>query len=87
MYLSNAKSGTTSTKTYLFNFEFGTPLTVHFEPPRDINPEAMAHALQPSGVFRSIPNLPKRLKTLREALRLVTARHPSARAVSSFRYL
>jgi Sulfotransferase family len=87
VYLGNAKSGTTSTKTFLFHLEFGAPVTVHFEPPRDINPDGIAHAMQRAGVFRSISNLPKGLKTLREALRLVTARHPSSRAVSSFRYL
>lgn len=87
VYLGNAKTGTTSTKSFLFQLEFGAPLTVHFEPPRDINPDGIAHAMARSGVFRSLPNMPKGLKTLREALRLVTARHPSSRAVSSFRYL
>lgn len=86
-YVNNAKTGTSSTKRFLFHLEFGVPLTVNFEPLVDINADAVSHALSRAGVFRTLPHIVSGLLVLKNALRLATARHPVLRAMSSFNYL
>ena len=86
-YANNAKSGTSSTKRFLFHLEFGVPLSVNFEPLIDINADAVSHALSRSGVFRTLPHVVGGLNVLNKAFRITTARHPVARAVSSFNYI
>lgn len=87
VYAGNGKTGTSSTKRFLFELEFGVPLTVHLEADHDINPDAQSHMLARAGVFRPLIAMPDGLATMDKALRLTTARHPVARALSSFRYL
>ena len=86
-FVGNAKTGTSSTKRFLFQLEFGVALSVNFEPLIDINTDAVSHALARSGVFRTLPNIASGLSELKKALRLATARHPVARAMSSFNYI
>ena len=86
-FIGNAKCGTSSVKRFLFHLEFGVPLTVSFLSPTDINPDAVSHALTRSGVFRTLPNLRGGLNFLPQTLRLAIARHPVARALSSFTYI
>jgi hypothetical protein len=86
-YIGNAKTGTSSTKRFLFQLEFGVPLSVSYEPRIDVNTDAVSHALARSGVFRALPNIASGLNALNKSLRLATARHPVARALSSFNYL
>jgi len=87
LYAGNGKSGTTSTKRFLFELEFGIPLTVHLVAEHDINSDAQSHMLAKAGIFRPLTALPDAIKVFNTALRITTARHPVARALSSFRYL
>lgn len=86
-YAGNGKSGTTSTKRFLFELEFGVPLTVNLTAEHDINSDVLPHMISAAGVFRSLVLIPNPLESLQEAFRITTARHPVARAISSFRYL
>lgn len=86
-FVGNAKTGSSSIKRFLFLLEFGIPLTVSFDSPSDINPDAVSHALTRAGVFRTLSSIPSGLMLLSRALRLATSRHPVARAISSFNYI
>ncbi|NBE06539.1 sulfotransferase family 2 domain-containing protein [Paragemmobacter ruber] len=87
-FLNNGKAATSAARRFLFQIEFGTPLTTAWDVPQDINPDSVVHNLQgPSGVLRALIALPDPIETLGRSLRLVTVRHPVARAVSAFEYL
>ncbi len=86
-FVGNAKTGSSSIKRFLFMLEFGMPLTVSFESPSDINPDAVSHALTRAGVFRALPSIPSGLMLMSRALRLAASRHPVSRAISSFNYI
>ena len=63
------------------------PLSVNFAPLIDINTDAVSHALSRSGVFRTLPHVGSGLNVHAGAFRITTARHPVARALSSFNYI
>ena len=86
-YTANNKCGTTTTKRLLFELEFGVPLTVEQDAVDDINKDIVPHKLMPAHIFRFMSVLPRAPEALNAALRLVTVRHPLARAVSAFHYL
>lgn len=82
----NSKAGTTTVKRALFQLEFGVALTVEVQA-EDLNDDHVPHLLPRAGVFRTLSNLPSALQVLGKALRLTMARHPTARAISSFLYI
>lgn len=86
-YCGNGKSGTSSTKRFLFELEFATPLTAGLKLTSDINPDVAAHHLATADVFRPVSFMGKGLDAINNTLRLTTVRHPAARAVSAFLYL
>lgn len=86
-FLNNGKAGTSSARRFLFQLEFGVPLTVAWDVPHDINPDGVVHSLQGAGVFRPALALPAPLLRLDSALRLATVRHPVSRAISAFEYI
>ncbi|WP_347311280.1 sulfotransferase family 2 domain-containing protein [Defluviimonas sp. SAOS-178_SWC] len=87
-FLNNGKAGTSSARRFLFELEFGAPLTVHWNVRHDINPDSVVHYLQgETGVLRAAVALSTPFATLDAALRLTTVRHPLTRAVSAFEYL
>jgi hypothetical protein len=86
-YCGSGKTGTSSTKRFLFELEFGHPLTVSLRRDADMNSDPVPHALSKAGVFRPVLQIANGLAVMRRALRLTTARHPTARALSSFTYL
>lgn len=86
-YNANGKTGTSSTKRFLFELEFGVPLTVEYISQLDINPDNVAHRLVNAGVFRSLLNIPRGHQLLPDCLRLTTVRSPEKRAISAFLYL
>lgn len=87
-FLNNGKAGTSSARRFLFELEFGVPLTAAWDVPQDINPDAVVHNLQgPSGLLRGAIALPDMMGAVEGALRLVTVRHPTARALSAFEYV
>ena len=86
-FLSNGKSGTSSTQHFLFQLEFGVPLTVALDHPDDVNPDAAVHRLHQANVLRKVIDLPQGIAVLPDLLRLVTVRHPGDRALSAFFYL
>lgn len=87
-FLNNGKAGSSSARRFLFELEFGVPLTVAWDVPQDINSDAVVHNMQgSSGILRQAVALPGMMETVEGALRLVTARHPVARALSAFDYL
>jgi hypothetical protein len=87
-FLNNGKAGTSSARRFLFQMEFGVPLTVAWDVPHDINPDGVVHSLQgPAGIFRPAIALPAPLAGLEGALRLATVRHPVSRAISAFEYI
>lgn len=87
VYKGNGKTGTSSTKRFLFELEFGVPLSTQVNLPYDINPDAAAHRLASANVFRELSNIPAGLTVLDSALRLTTVRNPISRATSAFLYL
>lgn len=87
VYKGNGKSGTTSTKKFLFLLEFGVPLSTHLKVTTDINPDVAAHRLGQSGVLRKLIHIDNGIDLLDNALTLTTVRHPTKRAVSAFHYL
>ena len=86
-YCGNGKSGTSSTKRFLFELEFGARLTVSLTLPSDINPDVASHHLSNADVFRPLSAMPQGLELLKNTLRLTTVRHPATRALSAFFYL
>lgn len=87
-FLNNGKAGTSSARRFLFQMEFGVPLTVDWDVPHDINPDGVVHSLQGgAGIFRPAIALPTPLAVLDGSLRLATVRHPVSRAISAFEYL
>lgn len=87
-YKSNDKAGSSSVKRFLFQLEFGVPLTVAITPPTDINEDAAPHHLAMASLFLSPDDVPGGIPALLDgALRLATVRDPATRAVSSFTYL
>ncbi|MFA3917162.1 sulfotransferase family 2 domain-containing protein [Ruegeria hyattellae] len=86
-YKGNGKTGTSSTKRFLFELEFGVSLTTQIDPPSDINPDAAAHRLTSANVYREISALSSGLAVLETTLRLTTVRNPTSRATSAFLYL
>lgn len=81
------KSASSSALRFLFELEFGVPLTVEVTPPADINTDAIAHMAYDADLLRTPLEVPDGINRLESALRLATARHPAARAVSGFLYL
>lgn len=86
-YRGNGKSGSSSTKRFLFELEFGAPLTVEAKLEHDINPDALSHFIQNADVFRLLVDFEAGPVILDSALRLTTVRDPKDRALSSFQYL
>lgn len=87
-FLNNGKAGTSSSRRFLFQLEFGVPLTVAWDVPDDINSDAVAHRLQgASGILRPALVVPDAEDRLAGALRLTTVRHPLERALSAFDYI
>lgn len=87
LYCGNGKSGTSSTKRFLFELEFGRPLSAHLLVPFDINPDVVSHRLAEFDVFRSLADAEDSQEVFASALRLTTVRNPYSRAVSAFLYL
>jgi Sulfotransferase family len=85
--LPNGKAGSTSGKRFLFELEFGHPLSVHFTDPDDINADSVAHRLNKGHVFRSLADRGEDLSFLETCVTLAIVRHPAQRAASSFRYI
>ncbi len=86
-YSGNGKSGTSSTKRFIFELEFGSKLTVALDNPKDINPDSNAHGLTKAGVFRSLVSIAGGIDLLDGVLRITTVRHPLSRVLSAFNYL
>ncbi len=87
-FLNNGKAATSTARRFLFQMEFGTPLTTAWVVPQDINPDSVVHNLQgPSGILRPLIAINNPMETLSRSLRIATVRHPVARAVSAFEYL
>jgi hypothetical protein len=86
-YKGNSKSGTSSTKRFLFELEFGVPLSTQIDPPNNIIHDSAPHQLKSANVFRDVFSLPSGFSALESALRLTTVRDPASRAVSAFLYL
>lgn len=87
-FLNNGKAGTSSARRFLFQIEFGVPLTTAWNVPHDINPDSVVHNLQGNaGVLRAALVLPMPLEKLSNALRMTTVRNPISRAISAFEYL
>ncbi|WP_372570848.1 sulfotransferase family 2 domain-containing protein [Ruegeria jejuensis] len=86
-YKGNSKTGTSSTKRFLFELEFGVPLSTQIDPTNNIIPDSAAHQLKSANVFRDIFSLPSGFSALDSALRLTTVRDPVSRATSAFLYL
>lgn len=87
-FLNNGKAATSSARRFLFRIEFGSALSVHWQPEWDINPDGVAHHLQgASGIFRSLVAIDDARGALDRALRLTTVRHPVDRVLSAFDYL
>lgn len=87
IYTGNAKTGGSSVRRFLFEMEFGVPLTAALASPMDFNPDLVSQSLAAAGVFRPLSMIPNGLAVLDAGLRLTTARHPVGRALSSFNYL
>lgn len=62
-FLNNGKAGTSSARRFLFQMEFGVPLTVNWDVPHDINPDGVVHSLQ-GGLVSSVrlSRCPRRLR-------------------------
>lgn len=82
------KAGSSSCLRFLFELQFGVPLTVAADAAWDINPDAVSHLTFEAGVFRRPFDFEGGTTALFEtSLRLATVRHPSTRALSAFLYL
>jgi hypothetical protein len=88
IFLSLGKNASSSTLQLLFELEYGTRLTAHFDALHDINPSAVVHKLADTGVFARAIELGLGLDALLAlpAERLLIVRSPYARAISAFRY-
>ena len=86
-YILNGKCATSSTLRFLFEMEFGVPLTVALQDDTDLNPDTVAHRLHRASVLRKLAELQRGAEVLPGALRLSTVRHPATRALSAFFYL
>ncbi|KIC38002.1 sulfotransferase family 2 domain-containing protein [Leisingera sp. ANG-M7] len=86
-YKANGKTGTSSTKRFLFELEFGIPLTARFASATDINPDATSHRLTEAGLFQPLIAFPRGHRLLPDTLQLTTVRNPERRALSAFLYL
>lgn len=87
VYSGNAKTGTSSTRRFLFELEFGHKLSVSVTDEADANTDPGPHMLGRSGVFRPLSGHAEGLEVMQNALRLATARHPTTRALSAYHYL
>ena len=89
VYVSTGKTATSSTLPFLYQMQFGHPLTARFVPENDINPSAIIHALAEHGVFSRalLEGLSSIDIRALDAPRLLSVRNPYDRAVSAFRYL
>lgn len=81
------KAASSSALRFLFELEFGVPLTVEVTPPADINTDAIAHMAYDADVLRTPLEVRRGIARLEKALRLATTRDPAARAVSGFLYI
>lgn len=86
-YKSIDKAASSSALRFLFEIEFGVPLTVSAESNTDINTDVVAHLSYGADVFRTPLELRAGPDCLDGALRLATVRHPGKRAMSAFLYL
>lgn len=88
-FMSTGKNAGTSTLRFLFRLEFGVELTVRFQSPTDINPDAVVHQLPDNAVFSRALYLGLSAKDIAEHSgieRLCIVRNPYDRAVSAFTY-
>lgn len=88
-FISTGKNASTSTLRFLFEVEFGVPLTVRFDHLHDINPDAVVHQLAAHGVFQRALALGLDARQVQQdpyVLRACIVRHPLDRAISGFRY-
>ena len=90
-FISTGKNASTSVLNWLFEQEFGVPLTVKAEHPIDINPASEIHTLPIYGIFsRALLqgyNMEHFKPPERSIERLCVVRNPFERAISAFRYL
>jgi hypothetical protein len=86
-FCRNGKTGTTSVLAWLFEVEFGVPLTAHRAPDHTVTEKKPAHQTIAFDLFRPAVVHPGGYEALQTALRIVTVRHPAPRALSGFRYI
>ncbi len=88
-FLSTGKAASSSVLRFLYEIEYGHPLTSKFISPHDINPAAVVHQLSLHGVFGRARMLGLSIDAVkaRTRERLLVVRNPHARAASAFRYL
>lgn len=86
-FCRNGKTGTTTLLAWLFEVEFGAPLTATLARDATLNENSIAHYLVQADIFRPALQMPGGLGHLRAACRIATVRHPAARALSAFRYI
>jgi hypothetical protein len=86
-FCRNGKTGTTTVLAWLFQVEFGTPLTAPLARDATLNENSVAHYAVQADIFRPALAIPGGFGRLQQACRIATVRHPAGRAVSAFRYL
>lgn len=87
-FVSIGKNASSSTLMFLYELEFGHPLTASFNSPVDINPSAVVHQLADHGIFARAFQQGVAAQELQKAdkTRMMVCRNPFDRAVSAFRY-
>lgn len=81
------KAASSSALRFLFEMEFGVPLTVAHDSTTDINTDTIAHLSLGADLFRTPLEIADGTAQMAQALRLATVRDPGRRAVSSFLYI